>query len=206
MTGTTRIPKAELTGVRGRLVKLFTRRMFGTVPEPAEVMWHHPSVVMDSSALGRKVDKKWNVVDANLKTFAHMAVASLVGCAWCLDFNYFHAHHKGLDEVKAREVPRWRDSAVFTPQERRVLEYAEAMSQTPPTVTDELVEGLLADLGPAGVVELTAVIGFANFSTRGNIALGVEGQGFAASCNLQPLAQPTTAATAAPSAPTIAAA
>ena len=205
MTGTPRIPKAELTGVRGRLVKALTRRMFGSVPEPAEVMWHHPSVVMDTSALGRKVDK-WDAVDPNLKTFAHMAVASLVGCSWCLDFNYFHAHHKGLDEVKAREVPRWRDSAVFSPLERRVLEYAEAMSQTPLTVTDELVQALLADLGPAGVVELTAVIGFANFSTRGNIALGVEGQGFAASCALEPLPRPTsTAAPTAPTAPTAAA-
>ena len=32
---------------------------------------------------------------------------------------------------KAREIPRWRESDVFTPLEREVLEYAEAMSQTP---------------------------------------------------------------------------
>ena len=44
------------------------------------------------------------------------------------------AHNRGLDEAKAREVPRWRESDVFTPLERRVMEYAEAMSQTPPTV------------------------------------------------------------------------
>ena len=35
-------------------------------------------------------------------------------------------------------MPRWRDSTVFTPLERDVMEYAEAMTQTPPTVTDEL--------------------------------------------------------------------
>ncbi len=37
------------------------------------------------------------------------------------------------------------------------------MSQTPPTVTDELVDRLLAQLGPAAVVELTSFIAFANF-------------------------------------------
>ena len=43
-----------------------------------------------------------------------MAVAALVGCSWCLDFGYFHAHNEGLDEAKASEVPRWRESTVFT--------------------------------------------------------------------------------------------
>jgi AhpD family alkylhydroperoxidase len=59
-----------------------------------------------------------------------MAVAAQVGCSWCLDFNYFHAHNEGLDERKASEVPRWRESTVFTSLERDVLEYAEAMTAT----------------------------------------------------------------------------
>ena len=81
--------------------------------------------------------------DENLKSFAHMAVASLVGCSFCLDLGYFMAHNEGLDVAKAREVPRWRESDVFTPLERDVMEYAEAMSHTPPTVTDELSARLL---------------------------------------------------------------
>ena len=85
-----------------------------------------------SFAIGNKV-QKWDTCDENLKSFAHMAVASLVGCTWCLDFNYFQAHNENLDLQKAREVPRWRESDVFTPLERDVMAYAEAMSQTPPT-------------------------------------------------------------------------
>ena len=50
----------------------------------------------------------------------------------------FQANDDGLHVGKAREVPRWRESEVFTPLERDVMDYAEAMSQTPPTVTDEL--------------------------------------------------------------------
>ena len=56
----------------------------------------------------------------NLKSFAHMAVAAQVGCSFCLDFGYFQAHNEGLDEAKASEVPRWRESAVFTSLERDV--------------------------------------------------------------------------------------
>lgn len=58
---------------------------------------------------------------------------ALIGCRFCLELGYFMTHHDGLDVEVAREVPRWRDSDVFTPVERDVMEYAEAMSQTLPT-------------------------------------------------------------------------
>ena len=119
-----------------------------------------------------------------------MAVAAQVGCSWCLDINYFQAQNHNLDLVKASQVPRWRESDVFTPLERDVLEYAEAMTNTPPTVTDELSSRLLEQLGPAALVELTACIAFANLSTRSNTALGIESQGFSAACEIPLAARP----------------
>jgi alkylhydroperoxidase family enzyme len=191
MTSTTRIPKAELTGPFGYLVKRFSRKLLGAVAEPAEVMWHNRAVLTSSMAFGRKV-QKWDELDEDLKTYAHMAVAALIGCSWCLDLNYFNAHHEGLDLTKASEVPRWRASTVFTPLERDVLAYAEAMSVTPPEVTDELATRLLDQLGAPAMVELTAVVGFANSSTRTNTALGIESQEFSKVCAL-PLARPSAA-------------
>ena len=191
MTGTTRIPAAEISGFKGSLIKRFARKTLGQVPSSIGVYWHHPKVLMDMASVGSKV-KKWDACDEQLKSFAHMAVASRVGCTWCLDFNYFEARNKDLDLAKAREIPRWRDSDVFTPLEREVLGYAEAMTETEPTVTDEMVASLRAQLGDAALVELTAVIAFANFTTRPNVALGIESDGFAAACGLKPLAQPAT--------------
>ncbi|MFE3293154.1 carboxymuconolactone decarboxylase family protein [Rhodococcus sp. NPDC059234] len=191
MTGNTRIPRAELTGIYGSVVKRMSRRMFGDVPEPVAVAWHNRKVLDFSFAVGRKAEK-WDQCDENLKSFAHMAVASLVGCSFCLDYGYFHAHNEGLDVAKAREVPRWRESGVFTPLERDVMEYAEAMTRTPPTVTDALSARLLAALGPAALVELTAFVALANLMTRTNTALGIESQEFSAACDLPPLAVPST--------------
>jgi alkylhydroperoxidase family enzyme len=135
--------------------------------------------------------QKWNRCDLSLKSFAHMAVAAKIGCSWCLDYGYFQAFNEHLDLEKAREVPRWRDSEAFTPLERDVLEYAEAMTDTPPTVDDVLVSTLVAELGEAAVVELTAFIALANMNARGNVALGIESEGYADSCELKPLAQPS---------------
>ena len=186
MEHTTRIPKARLTGPLGYVVTRFSKRMMGEVAEPIEVMWHNRRVLMDTSRFGQKV-QRWHELPDHLATFAHMAVASQVGCSWCLDFNYFHAHDIGLDEVKASEVPRWRTSSAFTPLERDVLAYAEAMTETPPQVTDDLVARLLEQLGAPAVLELTALIGFANMSTRSNNALGIESQELSSACAL-PLA------------------
>lgn len=165
MTSNTRVPVAEITGLKGALMKRMATKMMGQVPTPLGVYWHNPKVLNASLGIGNKV-QKWDACDKSLKSFAHMAVASLIGCTWCLDLNYFQAHNENLDLEKAREVPRWRESNVFTALERDVLAYAEAMSQTPPTVTAEMSARLLDRLGVPALVELTAVIAFANLTTR----------------------------------------
>lgn len=186
----TRVPTTRITGVRGALVKRFSKKMLGQVPEPLGVYWQNPRVLRSYLAISRKA-QKWDACDASLKSFAHMAVASLIGCTWCLDFGYFQAHNEDLDLEKAREVPCWRESTVFTPLERDVMAYAEAMSQTPPEVTDEMSARLLEQLGPAAMVELTALIAQANNYARSNVAFGIESDGFAMTCGLKPMAEPT---------------
>ena len=189
MSGTTRIPKAEITGLYGYLLKRFSVKMLGKVPDGAAVMWQNRPVLMSLTSFGRKV-QKWDALDANLKSFANMAVAAQIGCSFCLDFGYFQAHNDGLDEAKASEVPRWRESAAFTSLEREVMDYAEAMTDTPPRVTDEMSAHLLDQLGAPAMVELAAVVGFANLTARSNTAMGITSQGFSKVCAL-PLAPPS---------------
>jgi alkylhydroperoxidase family enzyme len=184
---TTRVPKAEITGVYGAVVKRFSKRLLGRVPEPLGVFWHNRAVLKATMGMGARA-QKWDQCDLSLKSFAHMAVAAQVGCSWCLDYGYFQAFNEHLDVDKAREVPRWRDSVLFAPLERAVLGYAEAMTQTPPTVTDEMVAELLEHLGEAAVVELTTFIALANMNSRGNVALGIDSEGYADSGDLKPLA------------------
>jgi AhpD family alkylhydroperoxidase len=191
MASSTRVPVAEITGLQGALLKAISRKMLGQVPEALGVMWHHPAVLKDTMRFGRKLDS-WNRLDPDLASFATMAAAGVIGCSFCLDFHYFMTHNRGLDEEKAREVPRWRESTVFTALERRVMEYAEAMCRTPVTVTDEMSGALLDELGAAALLELTARIGAMNMTARGNVALGIRSQEFAASCGLPPLAVPSS--------------
>ncbi len=193
MSSTARIPKAKISGPYGYAMKRFSRKLLGEVPEPLGVMWHNRPVLSTMLGLGRKAEK-WNQLDPDLKSFAHMAAVALIGCSFCLDLAYFQAHNQGLDETKVSEVLRWRESPVFTPLEREVMEYAEAMTETPSRVTDELSARLLEQLGAPALIELTAWVGFANASARGNTALGIEAQGFSKVCAL-PLVRPTRRST-----------
>ncbi|QDQ15596.1 carboxymuconolactone decarboxylase family protein [Streptomyces spectabilis] len=182
-----RIHKAELPAeLREDMIK-----QLGAVPENVEVVWHSPQVAQDNLEFGAKVGA-WDAADESLKSFAHMAVAAQVGCGWCLDVGYFQAQNAKLDLARASQVPRWRESEVFTPLERDVMEYAEAMTATPLTVTDELYASLLERLGPAAMVELTAFVAFINLATRANVANGVSSQGFSSACEIPLATRPQT--------------
>ena len=105
--------------------------------KPLGVIWHHKPVLKAFFGFVGKIDK-WGECDRQLKSFANMATVSTVGCRFCLDLGYFQANKENLDMEKARQVPNWRESDAFNQLERDVTQYAETMSQTPPTVTDEM--------------------------------------------------------------------
>lgn len=189
MPSTFRIPKARVTGLYGKAMSAYARRTYGQIPDNAYVLWHHRPVLKAVLKFEQRV-ARWRALDPTLKSYAQLASAGVIGCSWCLDFGYFLAHNEGLDLAKVHEVPRWRESDVFTPLERDVLEYAEAMSTTPLTVTDELVTRLIDQLGTPAVVELTQMIALENMRSRFNSAAGLQSQGYSDVCEL-PLAVPS---------------
>jgi alkylhydroperoxidase family enzyme len=178
-----RVPLTEPTSLFGRLMTWYSRRTYGDVLDPGLAMLHNRRVLMSVLRLERRVEK-WDRLDPDLKTLAEMTAASVIGCSWCMDFGYWAAHSKGQRVDKLREVPRWRESEAFTPLERLVLEYAGAMTVTPPEVTDELAADLRRQLGDAAFVELTAIVGLENERSRVNSALGLHSQGLSDRCEL----------------------
>ena len=178
-----RIPLTEPRGLFDRLVAGYAKRRFGQVPDNLLAMAHNRRVLVTDARFEMSV-ARWKALDPQLKALAEMSAAAAIECSWCIDFGYHEAHSKRLDTVKIAAVPRWRTAAVFTPVERRVLEYAEAMTATPPTVTDQLVQALRQDIGDAALVELTMMVAVENLRSRFNAALGLASQGFSESCRV----------------------
>jgi len=179
-----RIPLDPPKTLSYRVGARFARRRYGVMLDPGAAIAHNMKVGR-SYALFELGVERWRALDHGLKDLAVMAAAASIGCAWCMDFGYWEAtmNHE-VPAEKIRAVPGWRDSEVFTGLERLVLEYAEAMTDTPPSVTDEMVERLRAQLNDAQLVELTAIIAVENLRSRINAALGLTAQGFKDRCEL----------------------
>jgi len=180
-----RVPLVDPATMFDRTIAWYCRRHYGEVLDNALALMHNRKVLKALFGFEKKV-AQWDTLDPDLKTLAQLASASMIGCSWCMDFGYYAAHSAGLDTSKLEHVPNWRESDVFTSRERRVLEYAEAMTATPPEVTDEMAEALRTDLGNAALVELTTIVAVENERSRMNSALGLTSQGFKDHCELRP--------------------
>lgn len=84
----------------------------------------------------------------------------------------------GIPEGKLAALSRYADSDEFDERERKVLDFATAMSRSPADVPVELREQLRAELGDAGLVQLAAIVAVENFLGRFNRGVGIEAQGY----------------------------
>jgi alkylhydroperoxidase family enzyme len=179
-----RIPlDTTTTSIPARLAARFSQRRLGRVADPLAAWAHHTGVMIALLRLEMRV-QRWRRLDRTLQALAVMAPAARIGCSWCMDFGYWEFHHRRVDPAKLEDVTRWRSSARYTEVERLVLEYAEAMTETPPAVTDEMVDRLREHLDDAQVVELTSLVALENMRSRANAALGMTSQGFRAECEV----------------------
>jgi alkylhydroperoxidase family enzyme len=169
-----------------RIGERFMRRSYGKVMAPVLALGHNPKVLRSLVGLESKVPK-WNRLDESLKILAELAASARIGCSWCMDFGYWVSEQHGLSLEKVNLVPTWREHPEsFTKLEQLAMEFAEAMTATPPTVTDELVASLSDRLGEPALVELTAQLAVANQRSRFNVALGLTSQGFSDQCAIPP--------------------
>jgi alkylhydroperoxidase family enzyme len=86
----------------------------------------------------------------------------------------------GASAAKIRDVERADASPHYSERERVALAYAEAMTVSGRTVSDELFARLRQHFTEAELVELTAAVALENFRSKFNTALGIEAQGFCA--------------------------
>jgi alkylhydroperoxidase family enzyme len=171
-------------GLLMRMTERFLRRKYQASLDPVRAMAHHQRVATAYGIFEMQVER-WNRLDQGLRDLAEMATAVKIGCSWCVDFGSWVSHLHGTPLEKIEAVPGWRESDLFSPLERLVMEYAEAMTEDPPGVTDELTEALRRHgLDEAQLVELTMMVAVENLRSRFNAAMGLTGQGFKERCEV----------------------
>jgi 4-carboxymuconolactone decarboxylase len=136
-----------------------------------------PRLLMGYGALEDATSKLHNVPERT-KVLAELKAATLTNCEYCIDIGSQIGRRAGLGDEELLALPRYRDSELFTAQEKLVLDYAVAMSRTPVDVSDELFARLQDNFDEKQIVELTNVIAVENMRGRFNLALGIGSAGF----------------------------
>jgi alkylhydroperoxidase family enzyme len=175
---------AQPKGLLRRYAWRYSRKMFGKVVEPVQASAHHTGVLMASGALETVVAKRWTTLDHHLRWLALQATSMAIGCSWCIDFGYYEGVQAGVPAAKVRDVSRWRDSDVYDDRERLVLEYADAVNNTPAAVGEDLAARLRSTFSEEEMVELAGWVALENMRSRFNAGLGLHSEGFADKCDV----------------------
>lgn len=85
---------------------------------------------------------------------------------------------QGITEEQLRELPRYRESAAFSEEERLVIGLSAEMTKAPVELPPELLDGLHSRFDEAQLVELAASIAWENHRARFNRVFGVRAVGF----------------------------
>lgn len=176
----TRIPAVtpQDAGPMIRIGYRIARKRFGEVPEPFAVLAHQRKLFLAAARHEMAVEKATNVMPPAILQLAVYRAAWTIGCSWCVDFGAMLMKHEDLDIDRLREIGEYETSDLFTEDDRLVIGYADAMTATPQTVTEEQVARLRERFGDAGVVELTYHVALENQRARMNHALDITDQGF----------------------------
>jgi AhpD family alkylhydroperoxidase len=150
---------------------------FGKLPDPLVVTAHNLEIFRAYVAF-EVAYARAHALDARLKALASLKAAALIGCPFCIDLGSTEARASGLSDAELRALATYRDSDLFSPLDKAVLDYTTAMTRAPVVVPDALFAALREHLTPAALVELTSTIAWENYRSRFNHAVGIQSQGF----------------------------
>ena len=172
-------------GPYARIAFYFARRQIarlaGSKPdnmiEPIKVYARIPGVLRGVTKLEQE-SAKLRSVDKRFKALAELKAATLTHCEYCIDLGSQIARRWGVSDEELLALPSYRSSALFTPLEKLVLDYAVGMSRTPVEVSDDLFNKLRENFDELQMIELTHLIALENLRGRFNFAMGIGAAGF----------------------------
>lgn len=159
------------------------KRTYGRVLDPGLLWGRSPWVFAAVALLYGALDRRSSPLSPALRSLVTVRVSQINHCAFCVDINSATLAKRGVAMDKIDALGAWRESALFTAEERLALEYAEAMTITEPGVSDGLRARLKRYWSDDVIVELTGLVAFQNLSSKFNAALDIPSQGF---CRLPP--------------------
>lgn len=97
-------------------------------------------------------------IDPVHKELIKIRASQINGCAFCLDMHTHDARALGETEQRIHVLSAWRETTLFTAEERAVLALTEAMTLIHKGVSDELYDHALALFGAERLARIMMAI------------------------------------------------
>lgn len=133
-----------------------------------------PDAYKAVAALDRYVVKD-SGLDHALVHLIKLRASQLNGCAFCVDMHVKEARRDGLSEQWINLIPVWQESSLYTPRERAVLAWVDAVTLIAQSrAPDGDYEALRAQFSEEDCMKITVAIGAINVWNR--LAVGFRAQ------------------------------
>ncbi|MBK4714223.1 carboxymuconolactone decarboxylase family protein [Enterobacteriaceae bacterium YMB-R22] len=156
------------------------KKHFGAVLNPTRWWGRMPRLFWLVALFVGFLERRRARLSPALRSLLMTRISQLCHCAFCIDANSLRLAERSGALDKAQAVSEWRESPLFCDEERAALAYAEAVTATPPQVTEEIKAQMRRYFSDAAITEMTALIAFQNLSARFNAALAIPAQGLCA--------------------------
>lgn len=162
-------------------VRLFfwkQKMTYGKILDPGLLWARSPKVFAAVALLYGALNRSSSPLSPALRSLVTVRISQINHCSFCVDINSATLEKRGVAPEKIDQLGQWRESILFSDDERLALTYAEAVTLPSPGVSDELRAKLKERWDEDTIVELTGLIAFQNLSSKFNSALDVPSQGF----------------------------
>ena len=161
-----------------RIILFFQRKRFGFDLNPTKAWGVVPRLMLGMNFFFKLISSKSSKIDAGLRTLISVRISQINNCEFCVDMNsHLFFESKGETE-KISQLKTWQRSNVYSLKEKVALEYAETITITGRSVSQELQAKLLEHFKREEIIELTAIVAYQNLSSKFNSALDIKPNGF----------------------------
>ena len=153
-------------------------KKYGKSLLPTKIWGRSPKVLYGLQALYRAIDRKSSPLEPALRSLINVMVSQINSCSFCVDISTQLLQKRGVSLEKISKLENFENESLFTAKEKIALSYAEAITRYDLGVSPDLFFNLKKHFNDDEIVELTALIGYQNLSSKFNAALDIPSQGF----------------------------
>jgi AhpD family alkylhydroperoxidase len=105
-------------------------------------------------------------LDPAIRELVKIRSSQINGCLYCIDMHVHEALRLGETQDRIYQLSAWRESELYTDAERVALAYAEAVTERPDGVSDEVWDAVAAAFKPEEAGYLVAQVAQINLWNR----------------------------------------